>query len=384
MSFISIDNFVTVSVSSPPAGFAQYQVNNLALFTRETPINGAITVTNPGIYVSPTDVATDWGTSSEAYAQAVLVFSQTPNILDGNGSLIIYPVGASETLDHAITALAPIIFFGGALWAGWAPSDTDLITAVGVCEPLRVKLFVSDYLTAALTTTTGLFWKISNAGSKHGRCLLYTQGATALAARLMAAAYAGRALSVDFTGSATTATMHGKTLTGVLPDQGIPQTVLDSCKAVGVDVYPSVGGGAQYLGKVFSTGFNGYFDDVYNLDWLIFALQVAGFNALTTTSTKLPQTEPGMAVLRGAYQDVLQQGIANGFIAPGVWNSAELFGSPVDLKRNILNVGYYLYSAPVNQQTQADRVARKAPLVQIAIKYAGALQSSNVLVYFNQ
>ena len=384
MSFISIDNFVTVSVSSPPAGFAQYQVNNLAIFTRETPINGGITATNPGIYVSPTDVATDWGTASEVYAQAVLVFSQSPNILDGSGSLIVYPMGGSETLAHAIQTLAPIVFFGGALWAGYAPDDTTIIDAVTACEPLRVKLFVSDYLTSGLTTTTGLLWKITNASQKHGRCLLYTQGASALSARLMAAAYAGRALSVDFSGSVTTATMHGKTLSGILPDQGITQSILDSCKTVGVDVYPSVGGGAQYLGKVFSTGFNGYFDDVYNLDWLVFALQIAGFNALVTTSTKLPQTEPGMAVLRGAYLSVLQQAIGNGFIAPGTWNSAELFGSPVDLKRNILNVGYYLYSAPVNQQTQADRVARKAPLVQIAIKYAGALQSSNVLVYFNQ
>ena len=384
MSFISIDNFVTVSVSSPPAGFAQYQVNNLAIFTRETPVNGAITVTNPGIYVSPTDVATDWGTSSEVYSQAVLIFGQTPNILDGSGSLIVYPMGGSETLAHAIAALAPQVFFGGALWAGYAPDDSSIIDAVTACEPLRVKLFVSDYLTAALTTTTGLFWKITNAGQKHGRCFLYSQGATALAARLAAAAYAGRALSTNFSGSATTSTMHGKTLVGVLPDQTITQTTLDSCKTVGVDCYPSVGGGAQYLGKVFSTGFNGYFDDVYNLDWLVFALQVAGFNALTTTSTKLPQTETGMAVLRGAYINVLQQAITNGFVAPGVWNSSELFGDPTSLKRNILTAGWYIYSAPVNQQSQADRVARKAPLVQIAVKYAGAIQSSNVVVFVNQ
>ena len=145
-----------------------------------------------------------------------------------------------------------------------------------------------------------------------------------------------------------------------------------------------MGGGAQYVGKVFSSGGNDYFDNVYNLDWFVFSIQVAGFNALATTSTKLPQTEPGMALLKGAYIAVLEQAKSNGFVAPGTWNSAELFGSPADLRRNILNQGYYIYSQPVNQQTQATRVLRQAPLVRIAVKFAGAIQSSQVLVSINQ
>lgn len=384
MSFVSVDNFVTVSVSSPPAGLNSYAVNNLAIFAKETPVNVAITANNPGVYTSPTDVATDWGTASEAYAQAVLVFSQSPNILDGGGSLIIYPLGVSEDLADAISACIILNFFGGALWAGYNPDDAEIIAAAAVCETLRVKLFASSYLTSTLTTTTGLFWKIKNASENHTRCLLYVSAGTLLDARKMAAAYAGRALSVDFTGSNTTATMHGKSLVGITADTSITQAILNSCETLGVDTFPSVGGGAQYLGKVFSTGGNEFFDNVYNLDWLVFALQVAGFNALTTVGTKIPQTEPGMATLKNAYLAVLQQAVGNGFVAPGVWNSAELFGSPADLKRSIQNVGYYIYSAPINQQTQATREAREAPLVQIAVKYAGAIHSSNVLVSINK
>jgi hypothetical protein len=91
-----------------------------------------------------------------------------------------------------------------------------------------------------------------------------------------------------------------------------------------------------------------------------------------------------MALLKGAYINVLQQALANGFIAPGTWNSAELFGKPADLRRNILNQGYYIYSLPVTQQTQATREAREAPLVRIAVKFAGAIQSSDVLVSINK
>jgi hypothetical protein len=51
--------------------------------------------------------------------------------------------------------------------------------------------------------------------------------------------------------------------------------------------------------------------------------------------------------------------------------------------RNIEEVGYYIYSLPVNQQAQTEREERKAPLIQIALKEAGAIHSSNVLVYIN-
>jgi hypothetical protein len=85
----------------------------------------------------------------------------------------------------------------------------------------------------------------------------------------------------------------------------------------------------------------------------------------------------------GGLAQVLAQAVANGFVAPGTWNSPELFGNPASLVRNVAQLGYYIYSAPVNAQTQAAREAREAPLIQIAIKYAGAVHSSSVIVYVN-
>lgn len=380
MSSLNITNVVTISVSTPPSGVADFHVNNLALLTKDVPVNSAITTAAPGVYASPTDVGTDFGTDSETYAQAVLVFSQTPNILDGGGRLVIYPMGSSETLTHAINALLPIVPFYGAIWGAYAPNDAEVEAAAAACEPLRIKLFASSYLLSSLTAVTGLFAILSDAGYTHARLLLYTRGATALAARYMAAAYAGRALSVDFGGVNTTATMHLKDLSGVEADPGISQTTLERCKVVGVDVYCNIAG----VPKVFSTGGNEFFDNVYNLDWLVFALEVAGFNALAETSTKIPQTEPGMAVLRGAYLNVLQQGVRNGFIAPGAWNSPELFGRPADLIRNVAQTGFYIFSSPVNLQSQSAREAREAPLIQIAVKYAGAIHSTSVVVFINK
>lgn len=375
-SSLDINNIITISVQEPPAGLANYNVNTLVIFTKETPIASAVPIDGYAVYLSPSAVAADWGTSSEVYAMANAIFSQTPNILSGGGQLLISPMSSGETLATVIPNLSAQVYFGGILWAGYAPNDAEILAAAAVVQPLRKLLFVSDNLTAALNAG-GLFFQIQAGGFTYSRSILYTPSQTA--ARLAAAAYAGRAMSTDFTGSNTTITMQMKDLATIQPDPGITQTILSTCKTVGVDVYTNIAG----IPKVFSSGGNDFFDNVYNLTWLVFALQVAGFNAIATTPTKLPQTEPGMAVLKGAFLAVLEQAVQNGFVAPGKWNSPELFGNPDDLKRNVLQIGYYIYSLPVNLQNQADRVARKAPLVQLAVKYAGAIQSASVIVSVN-
>lgn len=379
MSSLNITNVVTISVSSPPAGLAAFKVNNLAIITKETPVNNGITALAPGYYRSPTDVAADWGSSSEVYAMANAIFSQSPNILNGDGQLIIAPMQSGDTIATFVPTLLPVAFFAGLLYAGYAPNDAEVEAGAAACEPLRIKLFASNHLAAALTVTSGVFAILAASTVRHTRMLLYTRGASAANARLMAAAYAGRAMSVNFDGSSTTASMHLKDLATIQADPNITQANLTRCDVLGVDVYSTLAG----LPKVLCGSGNDFFDNVYNLDWIVFALQVAGFNALATTGTKLPQTEAGIAVLRGEYIKVLQQGVRNGFIAAGAWNSPELFGNPADLQRNIGQLGYYVYSQPVNQQSQAARVARQAPLIQIAIKYAGAVHSTAVVVSVN-
>ena len=370
---LSITNFVTVSIATPPLGLSEYAINNLLIFTKEAPIVGQGSFS---VYLSPAAVATDWGTGSEVYAMANLIFGQSLNILTGNGVLIIASLGGSEPLATGIARLQPLIFFGGVLWAGYAPGDSEVLAASAVVQASKTLLFAPDNNTASVGGG-GLFTTVQASGLTYTRCLLYTLSAQG--ARYFAAAYASRGMSTNFDGSNTCGTMHAKDLAGIAPDTGITQTLLNTCETVGADVCTTFGP----LTKVFSTGGNTFFDLVYGTTWLAFALQVAGFNALATTSTKVPQTEPGMAILRNAYISVLQQGVTNGFLAPGAWNSSELFGDPIALVRNIAQIGWYIYSQPVNQQAQTARAARQAPLVQIAAKTSGAIHSSNVIVDIN-
>lgn len=479
-NILALANVINISVSTPQTGIGALNTSNVALFTRDTP-GTTFGVLGYAIYLSPTQVGIDFGTSSATYLMATTLFSQQPNILNNGGYLVIIPylsaaqtavqvvsfpgtptsgtfeltyggagsttalaatasasavqtalrlvtglttvtvagsipagltvtftgvtgaatlltisansladalsntitptvvttqVGSSaETLDAAINRTANLVQYFGVM-------STEVETqAVILCAALTVQalnklLFYVSYTTAD-TAPAGTIDLIRTGSFTQTRALYY--GGTLTTALEMKAAYVGRGLSVNFNGSNTTLTMHLKVLTTIQPDPTMTQTILNACELCGADTYVSIAGAPG----VFCVGANDFFDNQYNLQWFVINLQVAGFNALATVSTKVPQTENGMAILKGAYRLVCEQAVTNQFLAPGAWTSPTTFGNQADLLANVSQRGYYIYSVPVSQQLPSVRVTRAAPLVQIAAKYAGAIQSSQVIVNVN-
>jgi hypothetical protein len=319
---------------------------------------------------------------------ALGVFSQAPNILSNSGALIVAIKEGNESQVEAFNRLKTQVLF-----CGWITTDTiaNDLAAIDVSESSSASVEDASLSTAVNAENNkiqfvvsnvesdieGVFTDIKNATLTKTRCLFY--GGTETEAKIMMASYASKAMSTIFEASLTTQTMHLKPLAGVTPDPVMTETLLSKCKLAGVDSYISIEG----VACVFSTGANGFFDEVFNELWFVNALQTAGFNYLRQTNTKIPQTENGMTGLKNAYAQVCVRGVNNGFIGAGSWTSSDTFGNPDLFKRNIETSGFYIYSTPVAQQSKADREERKAPLVQIAVKTAGAIHSTNVMIYVN-
>lgn len=280
---------------------------------------------------------------------------------------------SGETILQAIARTQGVV--------GYTPIITNLALEdaafLAVANGIQSQDFMFLHHVASVQDIAGVVTQISDAALTRTRPLLYTPSYAA--ANLMKAAYAGRAFSVNFTGSFTSQTMNLKQLATITPDLGISQTIYAQADAAGCDVYVSYEG----VPSVYSTSGNDYFDNPYSDLALKFALETAGFNFLRQTNTKVPQTEQGMNGLKNAYSQVCERFIRNGVIAPGSWTSSETFGDPEIFKNNILTRGYYTYSLPIAQQNASEREQRKAPLVQIAIKRAGAIHTSDVIVLVN-
>ena len=255
----------------------------------------------------------------------------------------------AETLAQAVARCTPLVFFCGIISNSY-PASANMVALATAVQANQLQILFLPSTT--FSDIAGAFTSIQQASLTNTRCIYNSQNA--LTARLMAASAAGRGLSVNFNGANTAITMQMKQLVGIIPDPGITQTIYNQCQTAGVDIYVSFAGIPAWV----SNGANKYFDEVYNLIWFVSSIMVGGFNALLETGTKIPQTELGMSYLKSVYRAICAQAVNNGYVAPGSWNSSEWFGNQKDMINNILQLGYYIYSPPVNQQSEVNRTAR--------------------------
>lgn len=375
---IPISYVVSATAVTPARGLEPLKLSTILLLTDEEPANS---ITEPYmISRTATAIAQQWGTETEVAKQAQTIFSQQPNILANNGYVIVAPYeNADETYSQAITRLAGEIYFEGILTTRTV-TDDEAVAASTLVQSMNNRILMLPASSVnALTAETGLFAKV--ASNTRTKCVLYTLGedeeTAALNARLFAAAYLSRGFAVNYSGSNTTITMNLKDLVRIQADTNISEGILSQCVAIGADCFPSIEG----LPKVISNRQGGmYFDQVTNQIWFLNAIQRAVFNILAQTNTKIPQTEAGLEKITKAIRQVCNQGVTNGFIAPGTWNSSDTFGVYADFYRNIEEFGYYIYHQPVSEQLQSEREQRKAPLYQIAAKEAGSVHQANIII----
>lgn len=305
--------------------------------------------------------ATSDGTGTDIYGASYL---------DGANAVTVVGIDATgTTVAEAIAEVDEITYVGGVLTTQTCENSLIIANATSIQATDHIYFEV----TPSLKNISILGNSIKSADLSKTRLLAYS-GVTN--PKVAISTYATIANSSNYNGDNTVLTMNLKTLTGVQADLNLNQTYYNAAKQYGVDIY----GNTEGLSVVYTSDNGLYTDEATGELWLKKTLEVAGFNYLRKTNTKIPQTESGMTGLKNAYEQRLVQGIRNGFIAPGTWNDAIPFGNPEDFARNIEERGYYIYSLPISQQAQSEREERIAPVVQIAIKLSGAFHSSNVIV----
>jgi hypothetical protein len=375
--FVGSKYTYTVTSASTTAGDT-YTDSLGNVFTTEATIASQTTLVTYGTGTPP---ASGTLTKVAGAGDSTITYSAYVTMVDANGNVVnpvltvTVPGSTGETLDQAIIRTQPLVAYFGLMAAEIASSIITQASARYIQTQNLIGFFVS--YTSSDMQSGGMFYQIQSAGLTQSRCLYYDD-VTATALGYMAG-YASFLLSVNYAGSNTCLTMNLKSLPGVNPDPNITQTIANIASLCGCDIYPSVGG----TPKVLCYGANDFADNQTNLQAFALSIRTAYFNALATVNTKIPQTEDGMNTIKGALQLVCEQFVTNGFIAPGVWNNPTTFGNQALLLSNIAQFGYYIYSSPIATQSAADRTARKAPPIQIGIKYAGAEHTGSVVVNVN-
>jgi len=373
---LPVSNVVNVDVIMSPTAATGRNFGSLLILGTSTviPVSERIR-----LYTGSEEIGADFGEDSPEYAAALVYFSQSPQptqVYVGRWAktLATAESGSVETLAQAITA---VLQFTN--WYGLGIADDEDLTAAEITATAAAIQASSLSRVFAVTSddsgiidsasTTDIASTLKAAG--YGRT--FVQYSTK--SKYAALSAFGRAFTVNFTGNNTTITLKFKT------EPGVTYETLTSSQAAAVDaknanVYVYYANDTAILQQgVMSNG--DFFDERHGLDWLQNYAQTDLFNALYTSTTKIPQTEAGITRLLTVVEKSLDQAVSNGLVAAGVWNGGDIGQITAG---DTLTKGYYVYAQPLSSQAQADREARKAPLIQAAIKLAGAVHYADVQI----
>lgn len=282
---------------------------------------------------------------------------------------------AAETLTEAIAALIDYPTWYMACLA--APAEADEIVSaaqtIEAANPRRIlAITTQDTTCLSAQDSSSIGFKLSQAQLQRTLWVYSSSSAYAAASVL------GRMSTVDFTGSNTTITLKFKQLPGITPEN-LTLSQANAIRATNGNVFVAYDNDTSILQEGVMAG--GWFiDERHGLDWLENYVATAVWNLLYG-SGKVGQDEVGSTDVVATVSQALEQGVTNNLISPGVWNSSG-FGA---LNRgDTLSTGYYVYIQPLEEQSQADREARKAPPIQCAVKLTGAIHFVDVTINVNR
>jgi hypothetical protein len=300
-----------------------------------------------------------------------------------SGSYVAAGIAAESPLS-CVTTLAGLTsnWYGAMFAASVMPADSDYVACAGFingASPSRI-FGVTTQEAAALNSSlsTDIASQLQALG--YNRSFVQYSSSSPYAC----AAIFGRAFTVNFNGSNTLYTLKFDAEAGVVAEQ-LTETQAAALNQKNCNVFVnyniSSGTGASIAILQQGTMASGtFFDVIHGTDWLQNAIQTAVFNLLFTNTTKIPQTDAGVALLVNTVTQQLQQAVANGLVAPGVWNGPSV-GAIVT--GQTLSTGYYVFAPPVATQSQAARAARQSPVIQACIKLAGAIHFVSVVLSVN-
>lgn len=278
-----------------------------------------------------------------------------------------------ETQVDAATALKALVNVKGMTFID---ADTDsnraLMAAWAQANDVLVYEVFSGAVYLTLDPDTNVVWEIKLASLTNYR-MLYSAADN----RQMAASYMARAHVVNFSAERSALTMHLKVLS--VSAEAYSQSDVTAAKTVGLDIYTTI----KNTPVVLTSGANDFVDNRYNLLAFIDAVQTDMFNLLKGTSTKIPQTQRGVNQMIDQGEKTTRGFVRADVFAPGTWSSPDYFGDLETFNRNISENGFYWIAGDLADQPQSERQNRESPVLQAAVKNAGAIHSADIIINFN-
>ena len=171
-----------------------------------------------------------------------------------------------------------------------------------------------------------------------------------------------RAATVNFEFKDSVITLKFKQLPGITTEV-LNTSQLNNLTSKGCNVYMRTAGVNMLSDAMMAAGEGYYQDTTHNTDWLQDDIQKGVFNALYTSTTKIPETDDGVARLIEKVIKSLERGVNNGMIARDSYDTDDVFYPK----------GYTVSAQSVASLPAATRARRIAPPISFKAIGAGAI-----------
>lgn len=331
--------------------------------------NGYLTVTSSTTGATSLLTVMSPGATGTFIGGLLTMSSGTGGTLTQGAASVVLPI---ETKVASLSALKALVNIKGAVFTDLTlDAEVPALAAwAGANQVILYTVFTGSAYFAV--SASNPVWAVKLASQSNFRSLYSKAGN-----RLMAASYMARTHTVNFNAENSAMTMNLKELS--VPAESYEQTEIDSAKRVGLDLYTTI----KDTPVVLTSGANDYVDNVYNLIAFIDAIQTDMFNVLKSTGTKLAQITRDVQKLVATAEKTSRGFVRANVFGPGTWSSPDSFGNIDTFNRNIEQFGFYWLAGLLKDQPQSDRQARKSPVLQGAVKNAGAIHSVDCIINFN-
>ena len=366
--------FINASTDTQILKFKPYLVGTTLYVAATTPGAGgnALTISKTGtnITVSGATLAGATGTDISTSLLAGTAADSGAYTVTGQ---------AAETPLDAVTVFDANF---GQMWyatsfASSSITNNDHLACAAYIEGTNTKhvygITTTESGTISSVSTTDVAYLVSQA--KYNRTAVQYSSSNSYAV----VSYLARILTTNYEANNTVITLMYKQEPGIVPEY-LNETQVNVLATKNCNVFVAYNNNTAIIQNgVMASG--EYTDTIMGTDWLALSIQNAVYNLLYTSTTKIPQTDPGVNIITTTIEATCYQGVVNGLMAPGIWNAGG-FGSLS--QGDYLPKGFYVYAPSVNSQSVADRAARKSPPIQVAAKLAGAIHTVDVLVNVNR
>lgn len=371
-----VSQIIPINTYISAAGISSANFSLATLFAANSELPVGFTVDTKRTYSSLAALSVDFADTTETYKAAQKWFASTPAVY----SLIVWATnGTDATITATLNKARNVYWWYWSFFTKDVYADLADVALIDAWCEANASAFVNCQTGTACTAirdeneTTDIATVLTTTGNRHTFTATHATDP-----------YAGIALCkhfarVDYSVANSTITGEFKKSPGVaaedLTDSEYAAMTADTKKAMFYTVAELQGSTDQgrWINTWSHSTYGEWMDDVVNLDVFVNALKVALYNVLAKSTSKVPQTPVGQALLIGAARSVCETYISNGYLGPRNYTDPD---DGVDK----YTVGYEILTKPeeILNLSDSDRTARKAVTLRVRVFRAGAIHEAPV------